>query len=100
VSGLVGISASFHDFGDHAAVGVPRPLARAGLVPVILPRVPAVLDATLDALDGVVLAPGRDVDPRRHGSAAPSRGSQRRAAARFSSPAPDASLPRRWTPTG
>jgi len=70
VTALVGISASFHDFGDYGAVGVPRPLARAGLVPVILPRVPAALDATLDALDGVVLAPGRDVDPRCYGQPA------------------------------
>jgi hypothetical protein len=27
VTALVGISASFHDFGDYGAVGVPRPLA-------------------------------------------------------------------------
>jgi putative glutamine amidotransferase len=67
LSALVGISASFHDFGDYGAVGVPRPLARAGLVPVILPRVPDALDAMLDALDGVVLAPGRDVHPRCYG---------------------------------
>jgi putative glutamine amidotransferase len=67
VSVLVGISASFHDFGDYGAVGVPRPLARAGVVPVILPRVLDALDATLDALDGVVLAPGRDVHPSCYG---------------------------------
>jgi gamma-glutamyl-gamma-aminobutyrate hydrolase PuuD len=64
---LVGISASFHDFGDYGGVGVPRPLALAGAIPVILPRVPAALDATLDRLDGVVLAPGRDVDPATYG---------------------------------
>jgi len=68
VSVLVGISASFHDFGDYGAVGVPRPLARAGIVPVILPRV-SPLDATLDRLDGVVLAPGRDVHPSCYGQA-------------------------------
>jgi putative glutamine amidotransferase len=64
---LIGISASYHDFGDYGAVGVPRPLALAGAVPVILPRVPEVLDKTLERLDGVVLAPGRDIDPRRYG---------------------------------
>jgi gamma-glutamyl-gamma-aminobutyrate hydrolase PuuD len=64
---LVGISASCHDFGDYGAVGVPRPLVLAGAIPVVLPRVPEALDATLDMLDGVVLAPGRDIDPRRYG---------------------------------
>lgn len=64
---LVGVSASFHDFGDYGGVGVHRPLVRAGAVPVILPRVPEALEATLDALAGLVLAPGRDVDPRRYG---------------------------------
>jgi putative glutamine amidotransferase len=64
---LVGISASFHDFGDYGAVGVPRPLVLGGALPVILPRVLDALDATLDAVDGVVLAPGRDVHPRSYG---------------------------------
>lgn len=67
---LIGISASFHDFGDYGAVGVPRPLVLAGAVPVILPRVLDALDATLDQLDGVVLAPGRDIEPRRYGEQA------------------------------
>jgi putative glutamine amidotransferase len=66
---LIGISASYHDFGDYGAVGVPRPLALAGVVPFVLPRVLDALDATLDRLDGVVLAPGRDVDPRCYGAA-------------------------------
>ncbi len=64
---LIGISASFHDFGDYGAVGVPRPLAMVGAVPVILPRAMDALEATLDRLDGVVLAPGRDIEPRRYG---------------------------------
>ena len=64
---LIGISASFHDFGDYSGVGVPRPLAMAGAVPVILPRAMDALDATLDRLDGVVLAPGRDIEPWRYG---------------------------------
>jgi putative glutamine amidotransferase len=67
---LIGISASYHDFGDYGAVGVPRPLALAGAVPVILPRVLDALDATLDRLDGVVLAPGRDIEPARYGAVA------------------------------
>ena len=64
---LIGISASFHDFGDYGGIGVPRPLAMVGAVPVILPRAMDALDATLDRLDGVVLAPGRDIEPRRYG---------------------------------
>jgi gamma-glutamyl-gamma-aminobutyrate hydrolase PuuD len=64
---LVGISASCHDFGDYGAVGVPRPLALAGAIPVVLSRVPGALDATLDRLDGVVLAPGRDMEPATYG---------------------------------
>jgi gamma-glutamyl-gamma-aminobutyrate hydrolase PuuD len=66
---LIGISASYHDFGDYGAVGVPRPLVLAGAIPVVLPRVLDGLDATLDRLDGVVLAPGRDIDPACYGAA-------------------------------
>jgi gamma-glutamyl-gamma-aminobutyrate hydrolase PuuD len=66
---LVGISASFHDFGDYGGVGVPRPLVLAGAVPVLLPRVLDALDDTLDRLDGVVLAPGRDIEPSCYGAA-------------------------------
>ncbi|MEA2291432.1 MAG: putative glutamine amidotransferase [Solirubrobacteraceae bacterium] len=67
-SPLVGISASFHDFGDYGGVGVPRPLVLGGAIPVLLPRVLDALDATLDRLDGVVLAPGRDIDPSCYGA--------------------------------
>jgi putative glutamine amidotransferase len=70
---LIGISASYHDFCHYGAVDGPRPLALAGAVPVILPRVPEALDATLDLLDGVVLAPGRDIDPRAYGQEPHSR---------------------------
>lgn len=66
---LIGVSASFHDFGDYGGVGVHRPLALAGGLPVILTRVPETLEAALDRLDAVVLAPGRDIDPARYGQA-------------------------------
>jgi putative glutamine amidotransferase len=66
---LIGVSISLHDFGDYGAVGVHRPVALAGGLPVVLSRIPETLDAALETLDGVVLAPGRDVDPRCYGQA-------------------------------
>jgi putative glutamine amidotransferase len=66
-SPLVGISASAHDFGDYGAVGVQRPLHDAGALPVTLAQIPEAIDAVLDRLDGIVLAPGRDMEPRRYG---------------------------------
>ncbi len=67
---LIGISASVHDFGDYAGVGVQRPVFAAGGVPVTLAQLPAAVEATLDTLDGLVLAPGRDIEPWRYGAAA------------------------------
>lgn len=64
---LIGVSISFHDFGDYGAVGVHRPIAAAGGLPVVLTRVTDVLDDALDAISGLVLAPGRDIDPVRYG---------------------------------
>lgn len=66
---LIAVSASFHDFGDYGGVGVHRPIALAGGLPVILSRVPGVLDAALDTVDALVLAPGRDIDPQAYGHA-------------------------------
>jgi putative glutamine amidotransferase len=66
---LIGVSASFHDFGDYGGVGVHRPVVLAGGLPMVLSRVPEALGDTLDAVDGILLAPGRDIDPRRYGQA-------------------------------
>ena len=60
---IIGVSGSFHDFGDYQGVGFHRPIALAGAVPVILTRVDGTLEDLLDLCDGLVLAGGRDVDP-------------------------------------
>jgi putative glutamine amidotransferase len=64
---LIGVSASLHDFGDYGGVGVQRPLFAAGGLPLTLPQLPHAVPALLDALDAVVLAPGRDIEPIRYG---------------------------------
>jgi putative glutamine amidotransferase len=67
---LIGISASLHDFGDYGGVGVQRPVLAAGGVPVTLAQLPASVEAVLAVLDGLVLAPGRDIEPWRYGETA------------------------------
>jgi putative glutamine amidotransferase len=64
---LIGVSASMHDFGDYGGVGVHRPLLAAGGLPVMLPQLAEAVVPLLDALDGIVLAPGRDIEPTRYG---------------------------------
>ena len=64
---LIGVSASLHDVGDYGGVGVHRPLLRAGALPLTLPQLPDAVDPALDALQGIVLAPGRDIEPGRYG---------------------------------
>jgi putative glutamine amidotransferase len=64
---LIGISASLHDFGDYGGIGVQRPLLAAGAVPLTLAQLPGAIGPALDALDGIVLAPGRDIEPGRYG---------------------------------
>jgi putative glutamine amidotransferase len=66
---LIGVSASLHDFGDYGGVGIQRPLLAAGGLPVTLAQLPEALPDTLEPLAGVVLAPGRDIDPGRYGQA-------------------------------
>lgn len=63
---LIGISLSFFDFGDYSGVGFPRPIARAGGVPIILPRLSESLDDVLDQCDGLMLAGGRDIAPEHY----------------------------------
>ena len=64
---LIGISASLHDFGDYGGVGVQRPVFAAGGLPLTLPQLPETIPTALAALDGLVLAPGRDIEPWRYG---------------------------------
>ncbi len=64
---LIAVSASQHDFGDYGGVGVQRPVLAAGGMPMTLPQVPDAIEAMLDLADGVLLAPGRDMDPGRYG---------------------------------
>jgi putative glutamine amidotransferase len=49
-------------------VGVQRPLLAAGAVPLTLPQLPGAIGGALDAIDGLVLAPGRDIEPWRYGA--------------------------------
>jgi gamma-glutamyl-gamma-aminobutyrate hydrolase PuuD len=64
---LIGISASLHDFGDYGRVGVQCPLLAAGGLPLGLPQLAAAIGPSLDRLDAIVLAPGRDIEPARYG---------------------------------
>ncbi|MGH2885616.1 MAG: gamma-glutamyl-gamma-aminobutyrate hydrolase family protein, partial [Solirubrobacteraceae bacterium] len=64
---LIGVSASVHDFGDYGGVGVHRPLLDAGGLPMALPQLVDAVGPVLDAVDGIVLAPGRDIEPVRYG---------------------------------
>src|SRR5579863_5852191 len=64
---LIGVSASLHDFGDYGGVGVQRPLLEAGGLPVTLAQLPEGIDAALEQLDAIVLAPGRDIEPECYG---------------------------------
>jgi putative glutamine amidotransferase len=64
---LIGVSASQHDFGDYGGVGVQRPVLAAGGMPMVLPQVPEAVEEMLSFLDGVLLAPGRDMDPTCYG---------------------------------
>lgn len=65
---VIGLSVGLRDFGDYAGVGFQRPLALAGGVPLVLPRMDgAFLDDALDACDGVLIGGGRDIEPSRYG---------------------------------
>jgi putative glutamine amidotransferase len=65
---IIGLSVGLHDFGDYAGVGHQRPVALAGGVPLTLPRVEGRhLDEALDAVDGLLLGGGRDIEPHRYG---------------------------------
>jgi putative glutamine amidotransferase len=48
-------------------VGVHRPVLGAGGLPVALPQLIDAVEPVVDAVDAVVLAPGRDIEPGRYG---------------------------------
>ena len=64
---VIGLSLGLHDFGDYAGVGFQRPVALAGGVGLVLPRVDGHLDHALDACDGILLGGGRDIEPSLYG---------------------------------
>jgi putative glutamine amidotransferase len=64
---VIGLSLGLHDFGDYGGVGFQRPVALAGGVGLVLPRVPGHLDDALDACDAVLLGGGRDIHPSAYG---------------------------------
>jgi putative glutamine amidotransferase len=66
---VIGLSVSMHDFGDYGGVGVQRPVYAAGGLPLMLPQLPEAIEESLDRVDAVLLAPGRDIDPARYGQA-------------------------------
>jgi putative glutamine amidotransferase len=65
---VIGLSVGLLDFGEYAGVGLQRPVALAGGLPLTLPRVrDGYLEEVLEICDGVVLGGGRDIDPSRYG---------------------------------
>jgi putative glutamine amidotransferase len=64
---LIGVSQSLHDFGDYGGVGIQRPLMMCGALPLTLSQLAEGIGPALDAIDGLVLAPGRDIEPERYG---------------------------------
>lgn len=64
---VIGMSLGLRDFGDYAGVGFQRPVALAGGIGMMLPRVPGQLEDALEVCDGVLIGGGRDIDPARYG---------------------------------
>jgi putative glutamine amidotransferase len=65
---VIGLSLGLLDFGNYAGVGHQRPVALAGGVPFVLPRLDGgIMADALDACDGILLGGGRDIEPARYG---------------------------------
>jgi gamma-glutamyl-gamma-aminobutyrate hydrolase PuuD len=64
---VIGISIGFHEFGDYLGVGFQRPIALAGGIPVMLPRLVDSLDDVLGVCSGLLLPGGRDIIPSHYG---------------------------------
>ena len=64
---VIGISIGFHEFGDYLGVGFQRPIALAGGIPVMLPRLVESLDDVLGVCSGLLLPGGRDIIPSHYG---------------------------------
>jgi putative glutamine amidotransferase len=64
--GRIGVSAGFPGYGDYMGLAYARPLEAVGAVPLQLPYLEDV-DRVLDALDGLVLGFGSDIDPALYG---------------------------------
>jgi putative glutamine amidotransferase len=65
---VIGLSLGLLDFGNYAGVGHQRPVALAGGVPFVLPRLDGgTMADALDACDGILLGGGRDIEPARYG---------------------------------
>ena len=64
---VIGISIGFLEFGDYLGIGFQRPIALAGGIPVMLPRLVESLDDLLGVCSGLLLPGGRDIVPSRYG---------------------------------
>jgi putative glutamine amidotransferase len=64
---LIGVSAGFPAYGDYMGLAYARPLEAVGALPVQLPFLRDV-DRALDAVQGVVMGFGADIDPTLYGS--------------------------------
>ena len=64
---LIGLSTGFTDDGDYLGIALSSPLEALGAAPIVIPYLddPSSL---LPKLDGLVVGPGRDLEPWRAGS--------------------------------
>lgn len=71
MSNLIAISATADDSKIRLSLNYARSLEGAGLIPLVVPPLtaPACVGAILDAVGGLLLTGGEDVDPARYGAA-------------------------------
>ncbi len=63
---VVGVSAGFPAYEDYMGLAYARPLETVGALPLQLPYLRDV-DRVLEAVDGIVMGFGSDIDPARYG---------------------------------